>query len=305
MTSTTRLQPGILAPVPRHARYLSLALRPDATDTAIRQALAALAGTVDGLTTVAGLGATLVTRLDAAVPGLRGYGAPATARVDLPATPAELWLWLRGEDDPGELLHRGRALAARLAPAFDVTQETAAFRHREGRDLTGYEDGTENPDGQDAIDTAAVADQGPGLDGGCFVAVQPWEHALARFDAFDETTRDLIIGRRRHDNEEIDDAPPSAHVKRTAQESFAPEAFVLRRSMPWLEGGRCGLMFTAFAASFDAFEAQLARMAGVEDGIVDALFRFSQPVGGAYYWCPPVGDAGLDLSRVLDSATPD
>ena len=32
-------------------------------------------------------------------------------------------------------------------------------------------------------------------------------------------------GRRHRDNEELDDAPPSAHVKRTAQESFTPEAF--------------------------------------------------------------------------------
>jgi putative iron-dependent peroxidase len=214
MTSTVRLQPGILAPVPRHARYLSLTLRPDADDTAIHQALVALAGATDGLSSVVGLGATLVSRLDATVPGLRSYSAPAAARVDLPATPADLWLWLRSDDDPGELLHRGRALAAHLAPAFEVTQETIAFRHREGRDLTGYEDGTENPEGQNAIDTAAVTNHGPALDGSSFVAVQPWEHALARFDAFDETTRDLIVGRRRHDNEEIDDAPPSAQVGR-------------------------------------------------------------------------------------------
>ena len=295
MTSTTRLQPGILAPVPRHARYLSLALRPDATDTAIRQALAALAGTVDGLTTVAGLGATLVTRLDAAVPGLRGYGAPATARVDLPATPAELWLWLRGEDDPGELLHRGRALAARLAPAFDVTQETAAFRHREGRDLTGYEDGTENPVGDAAVAAAAAQGLGPGLDGGSCVAVQRWRHDYAAFDAMGRERQDLCIGRRRDDNEEIDDAPPSAHVKRTAQESFDPEAFVLRRSMPWSDGCDSGLQFVAFGRAFDAFEAQLRRMTGVEDGVSDALFRFTRPVTGAYFWCPPLLRGRLDL----------
>jgi putative iron-dependent peroxidase len=44
---------------------------------------------------------------------------------------------------------------------------------------------------------------------------------------------------------EIADAPPSAHVKRTAQESFDPEAFVLRRSMPWTDGMRSGLNFVA------------------------------------------------------------
>jgi len=82
------------------------------------------------------------------------------------------------------------------------------------------------------VDTIGVQGQGPGLDGGSFVAVQQWEHALDRFDRFDRTTQDRMVGRRRDDNVELDDAPPSAHVQRTAQESFSPEAFVVRRSMP-------------------------------------------------------------------------
>jgi putative iron-dependent peroxidase len=107
--------------------------------------------------------------------------------------------------------------------------------------------------------------------------------------------QDHMIGRRRSDNEEIDEAPPSAHVKRTAQESFDPEAFVLRRSMPWSSGQQAGLMFVAFGHTLDAFEAQLHRMAGLDDGITDALFGMSKPVTGAYFWCPPVLDKHLDL----------
>ena len=111
-----------------------------------------------------------------------------------------------------------------------------------------------------------------------------------------EDDQDNAVGRRQSDNEELDDAPESAHVKRTAQESFTPEAFVLRRSMPWAEGNAGGLMFVAFGASFDAFEAQLRRMVGAEDGIVDALFNFTQPVSGAYFWCPALKDGQLDLA---------
>jgi putative iron-dependent peroxidase len=29
--------------------------------------------------------------------------------------------------------------------------------------------------------------------------------------------------------------------------------------------------------------------------VVDALFRFSRPVGGAFYWCPPLLDGRIDL----------
>jgi putative iron-dependent peroxidase len=45
----------------------------------------------------------------------------------------------------------------------------------------------------------------------------------------------------------------------------------------------------------DAFEAQLRRMVGLDDGITDALFRISKPVSGAYFWCPPLRAGRLDL----------
>jgi putative iron-dependent peroxidase len=87
-------------------------------------------------------------------------------------------------------------------------------------------------------------------------------------------------------------------VKRTAQESFEPEAFILRRSMPWADDTGAGLVFVAFGRSFDAFEAILRRMVGAEDGVTDALFKFTRPVSGSYFWCPPVIDGKLDLRAV-------
>ena len=147
--------------------------------------------------------------------------------------------------------------------------------------------------------TAALLKEGaPHLSGSSYVAVQEWVHDLRLFDALSRSKQDHIIGRRKSDNEEVEDAPPSAHIKRTEQESFEPEAFVLRRSMPFAEGGREGLMFVAFGSSFDAFEVQLRRMMGLEDGVVDALFRFSRAVSGAYYWCPPVHEGRLNLQVV-------
>jgi putative iron-dependent peroxidase len=56
-----------------------------------------------------------------------------------------------------------------------------------------------------------------------------------------------------------------------------------------------GLNFVAFGKSFDAFEAQLKRMVGAEDGITDALFKFTLPVSGSYFWCPPIENGKLDL----------
>ncbi|MDC4226834.1 MAG: hypothetical protein MPW15_21955 [Candidatus Manganitrophus sp.] len=40
-----------------------------------------------------------------------------------------------------------------------------------------------------------------------------------------------MMGRRLDTNEEIEDAPESAHVTRSAQESYHPPAFMVRRSI--------------------------------------------------------------------------
>ncbi len=290
----TQHQAGILADVPSQARHLYFALESPA---GLAAALDALSRVVDGESLVVGLGESLTKALDARVHGLRAFPALTGAGVDVPSTQHALWCWLRG-DDRGELLHRARELEAALAPALRPVRVTEAFRYGIGRDLTGYEDGTENPEGEDAEVAAIVGAGTEHVAGGSFAAVQHWLHDLDGFAALPGTERDNIIGRRQSDNEELEDAPASAHVKRTAQESFSPEAFVVRRSMPWAEGGQAGLVFLAFGHSLDAFEAQMRRMAGLEDGIVDALFRFSRPFAGGYYWCPPLRDGRLDLTSL-------
>ena len=193
---------------------------------------------------------------------------------------------------------RSLELQRLLAPAFSVASVIDAFRHGRGLDLTGFEDGTENPKGAKAAAAAASDDARPGMRGSSFVAVQQWVHDFERFAAMKTKEQDDAVGRRRRDNKELDGAPASAHVKRTAQESFSPEAFMVRRSMPWADAAQAGLNFVAFGKSLYAFEAQLKRMAGAEDGIADALFTFTRPVTGAYFWCPPVKGRRLDLRVV-------
>ncbi len=289
-------QPGILAPVPALSRYLSFHLIADADP---RPALARLAQLVDGLDVVAGIGPTTMARLGVQLPGLHEPPSYQAVRDPVPHAPYALWLWLRG-NDRGDILHQGRRLLSAAEGAFELAAVFDGFRHQEGRDLTGYIDGTENPVGDRALAAALVRNGAPGQDHGSFVAVQNWQHDLARFETFPPNEQDHIIGRQRETNEELADAPASAHVKRTAQESFEPPAFMLRRSMPWVDGQKSGLMFVAFGSSFYAFEAQLTRMLGLEDGITDGLFRFSRILSTSYFWCPPVHQGRLDL-RALAS----
>jgi len=287
-------QPGILAPVPPHARYLTFELKQGARP---QSQLKSLAGIADGRACVVGIGAILAFALQKKIDGLRPFPHYQSEGVSVPSTPAALWCWLRGEDR-GEIVLRARTIEKMLAPAFAVAGSIDAFKYGQGLDLTGYEDGTENPKGKKAVEAAIVNDKRAGLRGSSFVAVQQWVHDLDRFASMPQKQQDNAIGRRKHDNKELASAPPSAHVKRTAQESFTPEAFVWRRSMPWADATQAGLVFVAFGRSLDAFEAQLKRMAGAEDGIADALFTFTRPVTGAYYWCPPVRKGRLDLRAI-------
>ena len=287
-------QPGILAPVPRHARYLTFGLKQGVPPQAVLRALAAIA---DGKSCVVGLGALLLFALQKEIEGLRPFPNYQDQGFEVPSTPAALWCWLRGEDR-GEIVLRAREIEKILAPAFETISVIDAFKYGRGLDLSGYEDGTENPRGKKAAEAVIAQDKRAGFGGASFVAVQQWVHDLDRFAAMPRKQQDNTIGRRKNDNKEIAAAPPSAHVKRTAQESFSPEAFVLRRSMPWADATQAGLLFVAFGKSLDAFEAQLKRMVGAEDRTADALFTFTRPVTGAYFWCPPVKRKGLDLRAI-------
>lgn len=287
-------QAGILQFIPKTARYMVFTVR---DEDMLKTCLRDLADICDGDALVIGLGQSLVSALHEDIPGLRPFPALANQGIDIPSTPGAIWCWLRG-DDAGELYLRGREIEELLTPGFQLEEIIDAFQYKDSRDLSGYEDGTENPKGDEAVAAAFQHDRGAGLDGGSFVAVQQWLHDMDFIQSLEADEKDNMIGRHLADNEEFDEAPESAHVKRTAQESFTPPAFILRRSMPWVSDSDAGLVFVAFTNNLDRYEVILRRMLGLEDNIRDALFDYSRPLSGAYYWCPPMKNGKPDLSRL-------
>jgi len=284
-------QTGILEPVPAVGRHLTFDLRFAADpDRAIRK----LADEAPP-SCVIGLGLSLVSALGATIDGLRVFPALAGKGVATPSTQSALWVWVR-ESSLSDCFDVSRSIERSLGKDFALVEEVSTFIYRKGRDLSGYEDGTENPK-DDAAREAAIVGSGP-LQGSSFAAVQRWVHDLSQFLALDLMHRDHTIGRRFEDNQEIPDAPASAHVRRSAQESFDPTAFMVRRSMPWSEQGQHGLYFLAFGESLNRFERVMNRMVGLEDGIVDQLFAFTRPVTGGYFWCPPQRNRRVVLSAL-------
>ncbi|GAA6135830.1 Dyp-type peroxidase [Oceaniserpentilla sp. 4NH20-0058] len=284
------VQSGIFEAVPKHGRFLYFQLKHYAKADALSRCLDDVASDIDGQSAVLGLGEACLAKLEAE--GLESLEFPTyeTRDVQVPSTPAALMIWLRA-DDQGDMLHLAQTLLSKLSACFELESNVEAFTYKEGRDLTGYEDGTENPQGEEAFDVAFS--QSPA--GGSYLAIQQWQHDLAFFKSKPQQEQDHTFGRRLSDNKELGDAPESAHVKRTEQEGFAPETFLLRRSMAYGDGEKAGLMFLGFGATTESFNRMMAKMVGKEDGIVDSLFTFTRPLTGAFFWCPPMSDGKIKL----------
>lgn len=283
-------QTGILDPVCAVGRSLTFRLSGSGNP---RSALRRLEAGFKPEWGVLGIGEPLALALDSDIEGLRTFPALSGPTASVPSTQQALWILLRGEGQ-GALFDATERITSLIGGGFVLDHAVDTFRYAGGRDLSGYEDGTANPVGDAAAEAALVAAP-DGMNGSSFAAVQRWVHDLRHFRALSSDERDAVIGRRLATNEEIEDAPQSAHVKRTAQETFDPPAFVVRRSMPWATAFEQGLEFIAYGNSLDRFERLLRHMVGLDDGIADALFAFSRPVTGGYYWCPPVCAGRLDL----------
>jgi putative iron-dependent peroxidase len=239
-----------------------------------------------------GIGEPLTRKLGRPVSGLRAFPAMSAPGSGVPSTQQSLWILLTAPTQ-GAIFDILKRVDGLVAPEFVLEDSMPTFIYG-GRDLTGYEDGTENPKGRKAAAAAIVP--GGKLRGSSFVAVQRWVHDLRHFGTLSPARRDATIGRRHDNNDEIETAPRSAHVKRSTQEDFDPPAFMVRRSMPFVSGRQNGLEFISYVANPDTFEVMMRRMAGLDaDGIADALFTFSRPVTGGYYWCPPLHGGRLDL----------
>ncbi|VAW42688.1 Predicted dye-decolorizing peroxidase (DyP), YfeX-like subgroup [hydrothermal vent metagenome] len=285
------LQPGILEQGANNGRFLIYNLK---TNTTKVDFLEMLQSVFIDTHIIIGLGRNALELLEIDIANYREF-PQLNARVAVPTTYGDLFVFIR-DSEAGKVAIRFLQINKVLSQYLHLQLQVDGFKYLgtdkvNGHDLTGYEDGTENPQGEDA--KSAVM----GQDGSCFVAVQQWQHDLSKFNCFSQEKKDNTIGRRLVDNVELDNAPESSHVNRSDQGTFAINADILRRSMPWSNEHGEGLMFIAFCENLDRYEVQMRRMAGLEDGIIDALFSFSQVLNSAYFYCPAVLDDQLILAQ--------
>src|SRR5579864_2665641 len=223
---------------------------------------------------------TGVTDFEQEVRGIEEYAMPATQH--------DLWVWAAGHSYH-KVFDVAREAIAAIAPVARLFSEVAGWTYKESRDLTGFIDGTENPRLSEAPEVALIPDGSPGA-GGSVVLVQKWMHDAAAFEALSIEEQEKVIGRTKDTSIELAEEVRGAesHVSRTVIEVNGVEQHIFRRNTPFGTATEHGTMFIGFSRDQQRLARMLDRMAGKEDGIGDALTRYTTAVSGAYYFVPSV-----------------
>jgi porphyrinogen peroxidase len=296
-------QHGIFALGTRSHHHLQLDVGDGVDGEELLRALGAirdLATTIAGVNIVMGLGAELCRRIlpDLLPDDLAAFttisGGEEGTQVTMPADQHDLWIWLHASG-PDATFDTARAATRVLDGLATVVAEQPSFTYQASRDITGFEDGTENPPLDDALEAATIPAGQPG-EGGSVVLVQRWVHDLDGFDELAHDEQCQVFGRDKDTSEELPDdvRSPRAHISRVVIENEAGEELeVFRRSTAFGGVLEHGLMFVAFSPDVARLDRMLRRMVGEGDGLTDRLTDFSRSTGGAWYVAPPV-DAFAD-----------
>ena len=215
-----------------------------------------------------------------------------------PATQHDAWMWISGSASDVTWDH-ARAAARAVSDVAVLAAEQTGFIYHEGRDETGFVDGTANAPVRRAADVALVPLGEPG-EAGSHVLAMRWVHDLDAFHRLSVEEQERVIGRTKPGSVELSDAekPPDAHIARVELEVDGEELEIFRRSVPYGTVEEHGLYFVAFSADPSRFRRMLDRMFGI-DGVRDRLTDFSTPVSGGYYFAPSI-DALRELAGPED-----
>jgi len=249
-------------------------------------------GTEDYLTCVTGIGAAAWDRLTG-VPrptGLHPFQEIQAGPRRAVATPGDLLFHIRAAQ-MDLCFELATQIMARLAGAVTVVDEVHGFRYFEHRDLLGFVDGTENPEGRAASEAVIIGPEDPGFAGGSYVIVQKYLHDMDAWNALPTEEQEKIIGRTKLADIELDDAvkPSYAHNALTTIVEDGEEVQILRDNMPFgnVGDGEYGTYFIGYSRSPATTEQMLRNMfAGRPEGNYDRLLDVSRAVTGGLFFVP-------------------
>ncbi|MEU5825272.1 Dyp-type peroxidase [Streptomyces sp. NPDC047803] len=208
-----------------------------------------------------------------------------------PSTPGDLLIHIRAQrmDLCFEL---ARLLMDRLRGCVSVVDEVHGFKFFDERDLLGFVDGSENPEGRLAAEAVFVGDEDPAFRGGSYVTVQKYLHDLTAWNALSTGDQEKAIGRTKLENVEFPDdvKPEDSHIAlNTVTDEDGNERKIIRENMAFgtVGQGEFGTFFIGYARTPDVTEHMLRNMfLGTRPGLHDRILDFSTAVTGCLFHVP-------------------
>jgi putative iron-dependent peroxidase len=294
---------AVAAPLTRAAIFLVLCIRQD-EEAAPR--LRAFCANLSGL-----IRAVQFRAIEAALSCVAGFGSDAWDRLFAAPRPAELHPFQEirsagrhAVSTPGDILFHIRArrmdlcfelatqIMASLGDAVTVADEVHGFRYFDERDVLGFVDGTENPQGDLMRQVAIIGAEDPAFTGGSYVIVQKYLHDMNAWNALPVEMQERIIGRRKLSDVELSDGdkPAYAHNALTnIVEENGRQLQILRDNMPFGRPGHgeFGTCFIGYSRTPRITETMMQNMfVGRPPGNYDRLLDFSHPVTGNLFFVP-------------------
>ena len=282
------LQPGILALGTASSCHLELDRLPRVEDAELVRSVASLEASA-GVELVVGFRPETWAAIEDG-PRATSFTSPVIGPdgFTMPATQHDVWLWVAGPA-PDVVFDAAVALVASLVDVAVVAHEISGWLYRGDRDLTGFVDGTENPLPVEVPDIVTIPSGEPGA-GSTVVLLQTWRHLSSAWRQLDDAAQERVIGRTKPDSVELDEdvMPADSHVARTVVEQDGEELEIFRRNTAYGTVGDHGTHFVGFSDRQAVLHLMLERMAGIGDGVRDALTRYADPLTGSYYVVPSV-----------------
>lgn len=299
---TTPASQPVLGSLTANALFLTLVLRQDAA------ALAAFRGFCDdlpglvravgfrspevGLSCVIGIGHDLWRRLGmgATPAGLHPFAEIAGVH-RAPSTPGDILLHIRAAR-PDFCFELARQIMARLGPVSTVADETQGFKFFDNRDLLGFVDGTENPEGEARAAAVLIGAEDQAFAGGSYVVVQKYLHDMAKWQAMTTEAQEQVIGRHKLSDVELPDAQKASfahNVLTSITDSDGNALEILRDNMPFGSParGEFGTYFIGYAREPGRIETMLRNMfLGLPPGNHDRILDVSRAVTGGLFFVP-------------------
>jgi porphyrinogen peroxidase len=292
----------IAAPITRTAIFLVVTVNPGVAN---RAAVRSLCRDLSALVRAVGHRAP-----DGDLSCITAFGSEAWGSLFGDPRPAELHKFKevvsgnrRAVSTPGDILFHIRAQTmdlcfefateamARLGQAVSTVDEVHGFRFFDLRSIVGFVDGTENPQGEEAVRATLVGAEDKAFAGGSYVIAQKYLHDMTAWNALSTEQQERVIGRTKLTDIELDDSakPAYAHNAVSKLVEDGVEMKILRDNMPFGQAGKgeFGTYFIGYSRSPRTTEKMLHNMfVGKPPGTYDKLLDYSRAVTGGLFFAP-------------------